>query len=706
MTAGAPWSVKGIDPRAREVAKDLARRSGMTLGEWLNHVILEDDTPEEAAYEAQVSERPLRSVQGGGYHAYEATPRFAPQAAPSNELARVVHALDRLSDRIEASETRTGLAISGVEHSVRQALARVETTEREGYALTERLARLEAGPRSAEALRILEDRITRIEAGERRSAQAVEQIGRQVLAMAEAVNRRLQTAEQQNAEALEQVGGEIARIAGAVEARLARAEHAQADSLERFGAEIGRLTDRFSERLVAAEQRSAQAIEEVGRQVARAAERMEQRQERAIGDLAERIRESEDRTPSRPGDAPDRSSGWADPVPAAAFEPAEAPVRPAATPDIPPRGPFGAELFSRAEPMAEGSVDPVRPTFAPEDFAAAEGFAPLAEPLDDDVFELGSPEPAAGARPLSTREVIDQARAAARAQLGAQQSAAADQAGARPRPIEVRAKLDRRQAGGRMFQGFGAPRVRRPNTAVQTALMVAGSAAFLSVGAAGVVLMNGPQGGQGELKQAQLERGKGEASLAAEPRAAVAMVPEAAPSEPPVATTEIQRRFAEALRLAEAGKPGGLARLKAVAEDGYAPAQFYLAQLYETGALGVVQNLPEARRWTARAAEAGEPNAMHNLGLYYFRGDGGPQDLASAAQWFRKAAEQGVVDSQYNLGLMYQSGSGVQQDPAEALKWFSLAAAQGDGLARAAVDKLKSGPGDAGPKAAPKNARG
>jgi localization factor PodJL len=49
MTAGAPWSVKGIDPKAREVAKDLARRSGMTLGEWLNQVILEDEAPVEDA---------------------------------------------------------------------------------------------------------------------------------------------------------------------------------------------------------------------------------------------------------------------------------------------------------------------------------------------------------------------------------------------------------------------------------------------------------------------------------------------------------------------------------------------------------------------------------------------------------------------------------------------------------------------------------
>ena len=50
MTAGAPWSVKGIDPKAREIAKDLARRSGMTLGEWLNRMIVEGDPLAGADY--------------------------------------------------------------------------------------------------------------------------------------------------------------------------------------------------------------------------------------------------------------------------------------------------------------------------------------------------------------------------------------------------------------------------------------------------------------------------------------------------------------------------------------------------------------------------------------------------------------------------------------------------------------------------------
>ena len=41
MKPGLPWSVKGIEPDVREAAKLAARRSGMTLGEWLNSTILE-----------------------------------------------------------------------------------------------------------------------------------------------------------------------------------------------------------------------------------------------------------------------------------------------------------------------------------------------------------------------------------------------------------------------------------------------------------------------------------------------------------------------------------------------------------------------------------------------------------------------------------------------------------------------------------------
>ncbi len=42
MKTGAPWSIKGIEREAREAAKIEARKSGKTLGQWLNKVIIEN----------------------------------------------------------------------------------------------------------------------------------------------------------------------------------------------------------------------------------------------------------------------------------------------------------------------------------------------------------------------------------------------------------------------------------------------------------------------------------------------------------------------------------------------------------------------------------------------------------------------------------------------------------------------------------------
>ncbi|MGH6910989.1 MAG: peptidoglycan-binding protein, partial [Phenylobacterium sp.] len=147
--------------------------------------------------------------------------------------------------------------------------------------------------------------------------------------------------------------------------------------------------------------------------------------------------------------------------------------------------------------------------------------------------------------------------------------------------------------------------------------------------------------------------------------------------------------FVSALKGLAQHEPGALARLKAIADAGHVPAELTMARLYADGVGGVTQNLGEARKWTARAAEAGDAAAMHNLALYYFRGEGGAQDTAAAAGWFRKAAERGVVDSQYNLGQLYLAGSGVRRDFAEAYKWFSIAAAAGDASSRGAAMALE-----------------
>ncbi|MGZ3376796.1 MAG: peptidoglycan-binding protein [Phenylobacterium sp.] len=808
--------------------------------------------PEDVTSEDHFSARPLR-VAAEPVKSYMPS---SPFNARPDELGRIAFALDRLTDRIEASETRTGLAISGVEHSVRHAMARIETAEREHLAVatrfdaaaeqlaaeqaraSERMRWMEtelSGPRSTEALKIIEEQVTRVsgqiadgearsratlaelearlanaEAGDdpaglidqvvsqlgqrladaeartgdaleslrdslaqldqrmyaadssvrgdldsrltsladqlsrrvedarteiaarlaatgstqvearlgemadqiaaadQRAARAIEHMGREVLTMAETLNRRVQSAEQRSAEAIEQVGGEIARIAGAVENRLGRTDQLHAEALERLGAEIGAITERLTDRIIQSERRAAQAIDDVGEQVAKVTERIEQRHERAASDLAERIRQSEERTAKLVADASSRLDGGArpdgDPLVGAVHEAPQLLARAEEAEDELPAAPavFGAELFSRAEPESQPALDPSNPAFNEEDFAhvdafaAVDAFAPLTERDDEDQADIEPPnaEVAATEEPvtvgvspqLSTREVIEQARAAARAAAAAP----------KPRILHAPDRRGRPLRAGGLFRTLKA----RPPSTWQTALMVAGGAAFLSVGAAGVVLMEGPTGAR-VLQPFEVN-----------PRASVALAPDTA--GPPSITAAETRPIptasdaesgtpsvaapappadADYLKTAaavEQKQPGALAKLKTIADGGSAPAQMFLAHLYETGQAGVSVNLGEARRWALRAAEAGDPTAMHNVALYYFRGEGGPADTAAAARWFKSAAEHGVVDSQYNLGLLYQSGSGVPRDLAQAYKWFTIAANSGDAGARASAMDIEN----------------
>src|ERR1700742_112790 len=106
MSAGAPWSVKGIDPKTREIAKDLARRSGMTLGEWLTHVISEDngDDAPPSNLARKSADRPASENR---------TPRRG-----GDDIERVLETLQDLSQRFEASAQAQAETTARFEHAI------------------------------------------------------------------------------------------------------------------------------------------------------------------------------------------------------------------------------------------------------------------------------------------------------------------------------------------------------------------------------------------------------------------------------------------------------------------------------------------------------------------------------------------------------------------------------------------------------------
>ena len=454
--AAAPWSVKGIEPKAREVAKDLARRSGMTLGEWLNTMIMEDEDDGVAPlprrpHATEMFERRGRSRRLDD--AYEADPRQSARHGSDDVLHRVAASVEAIAARLEAAERRSTVAIQGVDQAVTGLVRRLDGQDqqtrtygrriddiaeelKEGHrrlrrfeqetgpqtaetfgkvetgigALAQRLYDIEerqrsgvnelrqrmdaaekiAGPgagsdllaqvgarldtaqaRTTEALRGLErsfagldqrlrqaesrvepegvreaarfeklaetlgrqvdanrvemmrrldtaeaegrmDRIERavlsigdtVKASEQRSAQGIEAMGREVLRIAQNLNGRVERVEAQESDGLkalgeslnEKIDRDMGRYAQAVEQRLNRTDDHHAIALEKLGGEITRISDRLADRIAQSERKSAQAIEDIGRRLSDSADRIEQRHDRASGELAERMRLSEERT--------------------------------------------------------------------------------------------------------------------------------------------------------------------------------------------------------------------------------------------------------------------------------------------------------------------------------------------------------------------------------------------------------------------------
>jgi localization factor PodJL len=126
MRLGVPWNVKGLRPEARETARQAARRSGMSLGEWLNGVILEqaaevgvrapghDDEDDEtyAGELASVHERLDDLTRRIGQFTRTAEkvtrrPREEPRSeAKPDRIAELIERLDRRMEQFVAQAAR------------------------------------------------------------------------------------------------------------------------------------------------------------------------------------------------------------------------------------------------------------------------------------------------------------------------------------------------------------------------------------------------------------------------------------------------------------------------------------------------------------------------------------------------------------------------------------------------------------------------
>jgi uncharacterized protein len=89
-----------------------------------------------------------------------------------------------------------------------------------------------------------------------------------------------------------------------------------------------------------------------------------------------------------------------------------------------------------------------------------------------------------------------------------------------------------------------------------------------------------------------------------------------------------------------------------------------------------------------KRAEAGNPDAQNQLGIFYSEGRGVPQNYLEAKDWFKKAADQGHAGAQVNLGTLYSLGQGATFSDQMALFWFQKAAEQRNALAFAKLGMM------------------
>ncbi len=108
------------------------------------------------------------------------------------------------------------------------------------------------------------------------------------------------------------------------------------------------------------------------------------------------------------------------------------------------------------------------------------------------------------------------------------------------------------------------------------------------------------------------------------------------------------------------------------ARQGDPQAQRDLA--YDLYCKGEMEN---AFHWYRKAAEAGDANAMCNLGTMYLTGRGTSVNQENAVKWLKRAAEQNDANAMLKLAGLYQNGEGVTQNHKEALKWIRKAVRRG-----------------------------
>ncbi len=258
MSGATPWSVNGLDPKTQDAAQEQARKHGMTLGEWLNQSIL---AHEEAARLAQDAPSP------GPYVGPELENTSGDWTLNGGDTRRMGEALERLAERIDATERRAALSMTGLDRTVLGLAARVEDAEAGVRQASAKVSgAVEEIRRTGDAIT---ERVTHAELLAREAAGEVSTTLQDFAATRQAMVQRLAEAEEGARRAAEEVSATVLAESRDSQAELAaRIENAEAFSREVAAAaavEIRAAQESLAERMSIAEQDAREAALEAVR---------------------------------------------------------------------------------------------------------------------------------------------------------------------------------------------------------------------------------------------------------------------------------------------------------------------------------------------------------------------------------------------------------------------------------------------------------
>jgi len=111
----------------------------------------------------------------------------------------------------------------------------------------------------------------------------------------------------------------------------------------------------------------------------------------------------------------------------------------------------------------------------------------------------------------------------------------------------------------------------------------------------------------------------------------------------------------------------------------FAEAQFFLAECYGKGALGLEVDHDKAFSYYVQASKQNHAVGTYRVSVCYELGAGTKKDSGRAAQFYRKAAVLGDPLGMHKLGLVLLHGTlGQNKNPREAITWLKRAAALAD----------------------------